>query len=308
MAETKVKKKQALDGQRLNAFLMDPDDIKIVGLDTGHKKGEHPLWDDRAFLALDPNMVKNFKAVGVRKAILVRKEGDTPYAVDGRQRIKHARQANQELKEAGLEPIMVKVIVERISDEMAFEVMTSTNNVRRDESFWTSLSRLEYYMGLGKTEEQAATIFGVSTATIKARLTLIEAGPEVKAALKKGTLTPTAAVAIAKQPREKQAALVESAATESETGKRATVGEIQRKIRKTEGKGGAHEKPSAYVVRDLVAYLDAASAEGSANLGNNEMFEKGFLSAIKWLRGELAPEKVSNLKHFLRASSEDEEA
>jgi ParB-like chromosome segregation protein Spo0J len=63
---------------------------------------------------------------------------------------------------------------------------------------------MQRYMGYGKTEEQVAVIFGVSRTTIRQRLALLDAAPEVKRAVESGKLSTVAAAKLTKLPREKQ--------------------------------------------------------------------------------------------------------
>ena len=67
--------KQALEGQRLNAFGMDPDKLTIIGLDTDDGP-EHPLYDERVRLPLDESFVKNVKVYGVIEDVIVCKDAD----------------------------------------------------------------------------------------------------------------------------------------------------------------------------------------------------------------------------------------
>jgi ParB family transcriptional regulator, chromosome partitioning protein len=289
--------KQALEGKRLNAFALAPEELVIIGLDTPHKKGEHPLWDERIHLPIDENMVLNIMAEGVHEPVLVRKNGDTPEVVNGRQRIRHAREANKRLTGAGKEPVTVKVIVERGSDERMFGVMISTNEVRREDAFEAKLAKLERYLAMGKSEQQAAIVFGVSVATIKNWLAVVEAGPEVKAAVKTGELAPTAAAKIAKLPRQEQAAVVQEA---RETGAKLT-GERAARAAKTVTEGTpAIEKPSPKVVKRLLA------TESALEIGTGAEYHAGFVDALKWLRGELATKKVKGLQKALNSIGDED--
>jgi len=315
--------KQALDGRRLNGFWMNPDDLVIVGIDTPHKKGEHPLWDERINLPLAENMVLNIMAEGVHEPIIVRKEGDTPFVVNGRQRVRHAREANKRLTAAGKEPVEIKTIVERGSDDRMFGIMVSTNELRREDAFEAKLSKLERYMAMGKDEQQAAVVFGVAVPTIKTWLAILEAGPEVKGAIRDGLLTHTAAAKIATQPRDKQSALIKEvreAAKESGIvpangsnghangngkAKRVSAEEVRRKVKNADAEPDkrVHEKPGAVTVRHL---LEACDADGRETLGGDRTYDKGFFDALRWLRGELAADRIKGLKGMLRSVSKEE--
>ncbi|WYX51237.1 hypothetical protein WJ977_00655 [Achromobacter xylosoxidans] len=69
----------------------------------------HSLYDERIQLPLDEAITLNIMALGVREPILVWKDPETGkvLVVDGRQRVRHAIEANRRLAERGEPPILV---------------------------------------------------------------------------------------------------------------------------------------------------------------------------------------------------------
>lgn len=86
-------KKTAIDAPRENMFRVEPEKMVLVTDEN------HPLYDPRVHLPLRENLVLNIMAHGVKEPILIRKNGDTFEVVDGRQRVKHAIEANKRLNE-----------------------------------------------------------------------------------------------------------------------------------------------------------------------------------------------------------------
>jgi ParB family chromosome partitioning protein len=182
--------KQALDGTRLNAFGVLPENLTIVGLDTQDGK-EHMLYDGRVNLPLDEGLVKNIMVFGVLQAILVRKNGPLIEVVDGRQRVRATREANRRLVEQGAEPHAVPCFVKRGEDLMG--VMISTF-VRIDDGPLAKAQKCQRYMDTGKGEADAAIVYGVSTQTVRGWLGLLDLAPEVQRAVQHGKVAATAAL------------------------------------------------------------------------------------------------------------------
>ena len=57
--------KQALDFKRGATFKIPPARPLVIGVDTKHKKGEHPLWDPRSFWDLNPDVIESMVEHGV---------------------------------------------------------------------------------------------------------------------------------------------------------------------------------------------------------------------------------------------------
>src|SRR5210317_1175692 len=113
----KPKKKQAIDGRRINSFALDPYKLTIVGHDTDDGP-EHPLYDERIKLPLEQSMIANFRALGVKNPIRVHKTSDGKLiVVDGRRRVLHAREANRQLAREGEPELEVPVLQEKGSNE-----------------------------------------------------------------------------------------------------------------------------------------------------------------------------------------------
>jgi ParB family chromosome partitioning protein len=210
----------------------DPENLKIV------KDEKSALFDERINLALDENHILNVMAVGILEPIIVRKAGDKDgvpivEVVDGRQRVRWAIEANKRLKKDGKEPIRVPAVPRKGDDADLFGVMISTNEVRRMDDAMTRAKKIKRYMDMGRTEEDAATAFGKSLATIKNLLTLLDAQPCVQKAVSEGKISIQVAKKLAVIPKEEQA---EALADQLKTGGGAAGNEKAEKRRGKRGK------------------------------------------------------------------------
>jgi ParB family chromosome partitioning protein len=188
---------------------MNPNDLVIIGLDTDDRH-EHPLFDERVFLPVDENLVKNIIVYGVQHPILVRQEAGKAYVIDGRQRTRAARKAAGLADDRGEYQVKVPIIEKTADDKRVQGIMISTNELRQDDDpLAKAVKAQRLYDMLGDLDE-VAIAFGRTTATIRNWLKLVEADPRVHAAVRSGKLSVSAAVEIAKTKREDQRELLET--------------------------------------------------------------------------------------------------
>lgn len=289
------KKGQALEAKRLNAFAMDPDDLTIVGLDT--KDGEeHPLYDERIKLPVEEKLVLNIRVYGVLEPVLVRKNGDVVEVVDGRQRVRAARQANEELRKAGEELVQVPVMLKRGEDPTMIGVMISTNEHRREDELPVKIRKLERFMARGKTEDEAAVAFGVTKVTIKTWLRLLEAGPEINKALREGAINPSSAAKLAKLPREEQGAALREVLETAQGGK-VTTAQAERASRNKRLEKESGERQETIVPPGKRLLKKVASAPD---------LSEDFKTALRWVLGEIPASAVVGLENICEALSAGE--
>ncbi|NBO55129.1 MAG: hypothetical protein EBU84_11175, partial [Actinobacteria bacterium] len=182
---------------------VDPYELTIIGLDTDDTK-EHHLFQERVYLPVDENLVKNIKVYGIQMPVLVRKDGDKMIVVDGRQRTRAARQACDEAKEAGEHPIRVPVRTVVANDSRATGIMISTNELRQDDTILDKALQASRLLSQYGDVEEVAIAFGRTAATIKNWLLLVEADPQVHTCIRAGKLSVTTAIEISRLKREEQ--------------------------------------------------------------------------------------------------------
>jgi len=189
-------------------LLLKPENLVVV------TDEEHPLYDERVKLPLSEALVLNVMAHGVKVAIIVRKNGEredgTPIVevVDGRQRVRAAIEANKRLVKEGKEPLLVKAQRERGEAADLFGTMVLTNELRQGDGQLVKARKLQRYLAMGRTEEQAAVTFGVTVPTVKNLLTILELHPKVQKAIEEGLPT-NVARPLGKLPQEEQPAALE---------------------------------------------------------------------------------------------------
>jgi ParB family chromosome partitioning protein len=276
--------KQALEGSRLNAFLMDPDALMIVGLDTDDGV-EHTLYDERTLDPIDESLVKNMMVYGNIEPVIVRKDGVRVEVVDGRQRVRAAREANKRLLREGATPINVKVMLEKGGDERMIAVMISANEQRRDDGPMVKAKKLERFLGLGHTKDEASVVFGVTTKAIEHWEKLMDLDKTVQEAVNSGKLSAFAAAELADLPKKEQKdKLAEILAS---GGKVTAV-----RIRKARAEGADKPKvkiPGRTVLRKVVA---SPKADG---------LSAPVLLALRWALGEIPASEVPGLEEALKA-------
>jgi ParB family chromosome partitioning protein len=294
MVEEKVKK-QALEGKRLNAFAMNPYDLTIIGLDTEDGK-EHALYDERIHLPVNEALSLNIEVHGVIEPVIVRKNADRVEVIDGRQRVRAAREANERLKKAGYEPVAVPVMLRRGEDSSMLSIMISANEQRTEDEFKTKLKKLERYLALGRSEKDAAIAFGVSVQTILNWIAVMEAGPEVKKAMNDGLLTPSAAAKLASLPRADQA---EAVAKATQNGAKKASNAKASRIKKEVKKGTSEIVPPAK--KALKVFIKQPTAVEA--IENTSEYREGFLAAVQWVLGRVRAEDIPGLSRALRGET-----
>jgi ParB family chromosome partitioning protein len=200
-----------------DAYMFDPEDLVLV---TDEKS---PLYDERVELPIDEALVLNimFAPDGVPQGVLEpvnatrNPETGAVEVIDGRQRVKAAREANKRLKQQGLEPVWVPAMLKRTNAHSAMGMMISSNEHRQNDTPIGKAKKAQRYIDLGRDEAEVATLLGISKASVKNMLSLLDAPAAVRNAVESGKITATDAYRLAKldpaEAKEKVAELVEHA-------------------------------------------------------------------------------------------------
>jgi ParB family chromosome partitioning protein len=188
---------------------VDPKELIIIGLDTDDGE-EHPLYDERVFLPVDENLVKNISVYGVQQPVLVRKEGDVCYVIDGRQRTRAARKANQSAEAAGEYSIRVPIRLVAQSDNRVAGIMISTNELRQEDDVLAKALKAQRLLSMTNSISEVATAFGRSEQTIRNWMLLVEADPRLHSAIKAQKISVSAAIEVARLKRDEQRETLET--------------------------------------------------------------------------------------------------
>ena len=236
----------------------DPSKLKVV---TDPK---HPLYDERVELPIDEAMVKSIMRLGVREPLIIRRDGDDVYVVDGRQRRANAIEANRRLAAEDGDPIYVPCVWWGKGDNAKlYEVTVATNELRTASAPMERARKMARLIDMGRTEDQLAVIFGVTKQTVKATLALLDCAPKVQKAVAAGLPVTVAAKLSKLAEKEQVAQLGELEAVGATRGKAA------KKALAAKKEGKPVEKPqrmrSRAVVERFAARLEHCDTmEGSA--------------------------------------------
>jgi ParB family transcriptional regulator, chromosome partitioning protein len=239
------------DGTRRSYFVFDPNELIIIGLDTNDGQ-DHPLWDERIHLPLSEPMIRNIRVRGVLEPITFVRDGDRALVVDGRQRVRHAREALTLQVKAGEFPLVVPGIPRRGNDAELFGVARTLNAHRTADGPMTNARNVERMAAMGLSEDRIALEMGVTPQTVKAWRLLLDLAPVVCKAVEAGALSATAASTLAKLPRAEQIAKLGELTA---GGARPTIRAATNKVREANGQAPT-ETPSARLKKIIAELID----------------------------------------------------
>lgn len=308
---------QLLDGKRVSMWVMDPDDLVIIGVDTDDGP-EHHLYDERADVRKKPLLeehIVSMRSLGVLEVAKVvvmeistkksKKPVHQPVLINGRRRTLHAREANRRIRESNKgkseenrEPLLT-IRVEATSEKKTSEEFQALagiamNEHREDDDILTKAAKAARMVNRGgdKILQKTAMAFRVDVQTIQSWIKISSAGPAARKALVAGQLEATAVAAIADLPKEQQAAAVEEAIAAG-GGTKATVAVTKAVVaavrsRAAGGDGEVKIKPSGRLITKVIAFAKL----------NETNLPDGFVLGLRYARGEVR--NVKGLSEVIR--------
>jgi ParB-like chromosome segregation protein Spo0J len=272
------KKKSALDATRGNLFYMDPDDLILVGGDGPNDVPRTPevahLYDPRVEWPVNEAMVQSIMEFGVTQPIIVVKLGERAGVDDGRQRTKNCREANRRLKAAGREPHAISLIIKKGDPSKLLGISLTSNYLRFNDTAAETAEKIEQYIDTGKTEEQAAVVFGMTSSNIKQLRRINDLAPTVLKMVRSGKLNASAALQLVDLPPEEQ---VTKANDLLVSGDKPTV----RKAREVTGKTIAPQR------RVVLKFLKLEEKSAIIKAEHNT-FEAG----VRFMLGEISLDEI----------------
>jgi ParB family chromosome partitioning protein len=208
-------------GETLN---FKPEDLKVI---TDPK---HPLFDKRVEREPEESMIVSVMRNGVIVPMVIHRDGEDVYVVDGRQRRAAAIEANKRLAKAGGELILCPCVWKRGDEAKLYEIAVTTNALRTGDSFLETAHKMQHLADLGRDEDLLAVAFGCSVQTVKNHLAVLECAPAVQKWVEKGGSAVIAAK-LSKLSKEEQVTTLEKMIAEG-----ATKGAAADKAVKTKGK------------------------------------------------------------------------
>lgn len=248
---------------KTNVLNFEPERLHLV------TDRSHPLYDERIHLPLDESMILNIMDQGVLEPIIVWKDPETGLScvVDGRQRVRHAIEANKRLADAGKDLLFVPAVTKRGSAVRMAQAMISANEIRRADTPLGRAKKMADALERGHDEEDLSLMFGVGVQTIRATLALLDATQAVKDAVESGAVTVTQARQLANLSPDEQREKVK----EVESATAGTKGhEKSRRQRQVIGDA----KPRLKSRKEITKALEGASGD--------------YAQALRWVLGDEA--------------------
>jgi len=244
-----------------DAYMFDPDDLVLVNDEKS------PLYDERVNLPIDENLVLNimFAPDGVPQGVLEpingtrNSETGKVEVIDGRQRVKAAREANKRLKKAGMEPVWVPCMLKRTNAHGAMGMLISSNEHRQNDTPLGKAQKAQRYLALGRDESEVATLLGISTASVKNLLSLLDAPAAVRNAVESGKISTSDGYKLARldpgEARTKVAELMEHAPRTPGKKRSGNAKKAREIVSGNKEPGKISKKAEDAVATDIAAWL-----------------------------------------------------
>lgn len=282
-------------------YKVPPEELTIVGIDCADD--EMPgLVDPRIHDPIRPELVASIYAHGVQQLVKVTGRGERLYVVDGRQRVRHAREANRQRVAEGLPPMRVNVEV--ISPDGA-------NDGEEQRSLWITAKvansfRLEdgpmrkavnakaAMSKFGLTAEEVAAAEGVALATMRQYLSLLRLDPAMQEAVEQGKITPTAAAGLVAMPASEQCEYL----ARVEAGEvKGTVAEVHKERAERKAKREKGEDYTAPITTREIKRMVEFCTSGAPPVE----IDPAAFRTLKALAGLASPHGVRGLTALFRA-------
>lgn len=238
---------QAFNAPTSKYFKLDPDDVAIID-DPGHL-----LYDERIKQPLSEELVASIDTWGVVTPILVRKDGDEAQVVDGRQRVRAAREVNKRRRAARRkEMVYVPALLDRTEDENAPLKVEIANSGRLEDSPLTKARKAQRLLDMGHDESVVARSMGITVAYLKQLQALLSLDPKVKRAVDAGSIAASSAAKLSKLTRDDQVAQLDELLA---GGGKVTAAKARAAVATKTGNGNGHVAPGKRELKALAAEL-----------------------------------------------------
>jgi ParB family transcriptional regulator, chromosome partitioning protein len=263
---------------RTNLLLFDPDKLTLVTDEA------HPLYDPRVHDPVDEAMVRSIMFKGVVEPIIAWRDPESgkTCVVDGRGRVKNAKEANKRLRAQGEAVKLVPAIIGRGKPEAVMGIMVVANEGRREPSPLGRAKMAQRLVEAGYTDDQTSALLHCSKTTLKNYLSIFECTSAVQKAIEKGEITPNYAYSLSKlEPkaqREKLDKLVKAAAGETNKRRRG------RKMLDAEaGVKGTSSKMRSR--RDVEVALEQAKRSAASDADSDRLIGAIARATLEWVLG-----------------------
>ncbi len=250
--------------------MVAPEDLKIQSDPSGK------FYDKRIDLPLIEETVLNIMAVGVQEVIIAVPTEEGDFVISGRQRTKHAVEANKRLRAKGSDPILVPVRFARDGETIPL-LEIALNEHRQDDS---PMMRVEKAMALRDkySDEQISSAFRISPQQLKNWFNADSLCAPVKKMIETGKISMSAASKFSKlepaEQKEKVQELIDS-------GVKPT---IKAAVKKVAGK--SVEKTKAWTKEHMLEIAQASETPNEISV------------LLNIIAGELTDKDAEGVKHL----------
>lgn len=238
---------------RKDCFMFAPEDLTL------QTDKSNPFYDPRVEMPLDESLVQSIEALGIIEPVIVKREGELAVVVAGRQRVRAAIELNKRLAKQGTDPVRVPCLIQRGSDIDLYGCTIAENEVRRDDDPMAKAEKCARYINGGRTEAEAAVVFGVSTQTIRQWLKILELSAPVQKAVRRGEIATSAAVKLSALPVDEQKAALDEARKEGKPTTQVAADLVRSRRAKT-GKKTRTVRRRKEIEQQLETWSDAPFA------------------------------------------------
>lgn len=251
----------------------------------------HPLYDERMKLPLSEPMILNMMAFGVLVPIIVTRDPDTGdvLVIDGRQRVRHALEANRRLAEQGRELLLVPATTRKGDNDATLMGMTvTTNELRQADPPLVRAAKMQRLKNLGQDDDAVALAFGVNKLTVQNTLALLDVSKPVQRAVESNLIGISDVKYLARLTPDQQFAKMEEL-VKSVVGKEghARARAKREVIQADNPKAVAPKvKTRTQILAKHAEWMREPDTQGSA----------GYLRALEWVLGEVPGDTEKDTK------------
>lgn len=246
----------------------DPKDITIVEEDESS-----PLYDPDSAKAVVPEwLIRSVMKRGVLQPIRVRLNGTTKggkpivEVIDGRTRVRAAREANRRLVAAGGEAILVSGIQTKAAEADLAEMVVEMNEARREILPLERARKAQrLHMVYEKTKKEIAETFGVTVQTVSSWLDLMTCTKKVQESVERGEVPASVASKLVALPAKEQWPALEKMIADGATKGASARAAVERATGRARGKPEQEDAPAKRLPtrKELEALRDQMREQGS---------------------------------------------
>jgi ParB family chromosome partitioning protein len=241
-------------------------------------------------------MTLNMMAFGVLVPIIVTRDpesGDV-LVIDGRQRVRHALEANRRLAEQGRDLLLVPATTRKGDNDATLMGMTiATNELRQADDPLVRAAKMQRLKNLGQDDAAVAVAFGCNTKTVTNTLALLDCNKVAQKAITQGFIGIGDALYLSRLTPAQQTAKVEEIV-------KATVGKegharakAKRAVLATAASpGDKSAAPKMMGRKEIAAKLKEISECGPLDASER----KGWREALEWALGSAPAEPEKDTK------------